>query len=197
METGRVEAFSDGVFAIAITLLILVFGIEEVPHGDLGRELLDIWPSYIAYAASFVTIGIIWVNHHAMFRLFARVDRLFLLLNVLFLMVVAFIPYPTRIVAAFAQSPDDRRDAAFLYGITMIIMAVLFLALWFYGSRRLLRPDADRREVTGITRSYLPGIPSYGAGTLLAFVSPIASLIVFGAIAFFYALSSSFFGHED
>jgi uncharacterized membrane protein len=197
VETGRVEAFSDGVFAIAITLLILVFGIESVPHGDLGRELLDIWPSYIAYAASFVTIGIIWVNHHAMFRLFARVDRLFLLLNVLFLMDVAFIPYPTRIVAAFAQSPHDRRDAALLYGITMIIMAVLFVALWFYGSKRLLRPDADQREVSGITRSYLPGVPSYSIGTLLAFVNPIASLIVFGAIAFFYALSSSFFGRED
>jgi len=197
VETGRVEAFSDGVFAIAITLLILVFGIEEVPHGDLGGELLDIWPSYIAYAASFVTIGIIWVNHHAMFRLFARVDRLLLLLNVLFLMVVAFIPYPTRIVAAFAQSPSDRRDAALLYGITMILMAVLFLVLWFYGSARLLRTDADRREVSGITRSYLPGVPSYSVGTLLAFVSPVASLIVFGALALFYALSSSFFGRES
>jgi uncharacterized membrane protein len=197
VETGRVEAFSDGVFAIAITLLILVFGIEEVPHGDLGRELLDIWPSYIAYAASFLTIGIIWVNHHAMFRLFARVDRLFLLLNVLFLMVVAFIPYPTRIVAAFAQSPDDRRDAALLYGITMVIMALLFLAVWFYGSGRLLHPDADRREVTGITRSYIPGVPSYTAGTLLAFVNPTASLIVFAALAGFYAVSSSFFGRED
>jgi uncharacterized membrane protein len=197
VETGRVEAFSDGVFAIAITLLILVFGVEEVPHGDLGAELLDIWPSYIAYAASFLTIGVIWVNHHAMFRLFVRVDRLFLLLNVLFLMVVAFIPYPTRIVAAFAQSPEDRRDAALLYGITMIIMALLFLALWFYGSGRLLRADADRREVTGITRSYLPGVPSYAVGTLLAFVSPIASLVIFGALAVFYALSSSFFGREE
>jgi uncharacterized membrane protein len=197
VETGRVEAFSDGVFAIAITLLILVFGIEEVPHGDLGDELLDIWPSYIAYAASFLTIGIIWVNHHAMFRLFGRVDRMFLLLNVLFLMVVAFIPYPTRIVAAFAQSPADRRDAALLYGITMILMAVLFLAIWFYGSRRLLRADADRREVTGITRSYLPGVPSYATGTLLAFVNPVVSLVVFAALALFYALSSSFFGRDE
>src|SRR5919204_1147079 len=193
METGRGEAFSDGVFAIAITLLILIVAVP--PHANgLGHELLRLWPSYIAYAASFLTIGVIWVNHHAMFRLFVRVDRLFLLLNVLFLMVVAFIPYPTRIVAAFAQSPEDRRDAALLYGITMIIMALLFLALWFYGSGRLLRADADRREVTGITRSYLPGVPSYAVGTLLAFVSPIASLVIFGALAVFYALSSSFFG---
>jgi uncharacterized membrane protein len=197
VETGRVEAFSDGVFAIAITLLILVFGIEEAPHGDLGEELLDIWPSYIAYAASFLTIGIIWVNHHTMFRLFGWVDRPFLLLNVLLLMVVAFIPYPTRIVAAFAQSADDRRDAALLYGMTMILLAVLFLVLWLYGSRRLLRADADRREVSGITRSYLPGVPSYTFGTLLAFVNPIASLIVFAALAIFYALSSSFFGREE
>jgi uncharacterized membrane protein len=197
VETGRVEAFSDGVFAIAITLLILVFGIEEAPHGDLGEELLDIWPSYIAYAASFLTIGIIWVNHHTMFRQFARVDRAFLLLNVLFLMVVAFIPYPTRIVAAFALSPPDRQDAALLYGLTMILMAVLFLVMWTYGSRRLLRADANRREVSGITRSYLPGVPSYTFGTLLAFVNPIASLVVFAALAIFYALSSSFFGREE
>jgi uncharacterized membrane protein len=197
VETGRVEAFSDGVFAIAITLLILVFGIEEVPHGDLGHELLDIWPSYIAYAASFLTIGIIWVNHHTIFRLFGHVDRPMLLLNVLLLMVVAFIPYPTRIVAAFAQSGDDRRNAALLYGCTMTLLGFSFLALWLYGSRRLLRADASRREVTGITRSYLPGTPIYGGATLLALVSPIASLVVFAALALFYAVSSSFFGRDE
>ncbi len=197
METGRAEAFSDGVFAIAITLLILVFGIEEAPHGDLGNELLDIWPSYIAYAASFVTIGIIWINHHTIFRLLDRADRVLLLLNVLLLMVVAFIPYPTRIVAAFAESEADRRDAALLYGTTMTVMAILFLALWLYGSRRLLRADADRREVTGITRSYLPGAPTYALGTLLAFASPTASLVLFAALALFYALSSSLFGRDD
>jgi uncharacterized membrane protein len=197
VETGRVEAFSDGVFAIAITLLILIVGVEDTPHGDLGHDLVEKWPAYVAYAVSFLTIGIIWTNHHTVFRQFARVDRPLLLLNVLLLMVIAFVPFPTRVVAEFARSPDDRRAAALLYGITMTLMAMLFFAVWIYGSRRLLRADADRREVTGITRSYTPGIPTYGGATLLAFLSPVASLVVFAAVALFYALSSSFFGRES
>ena len=196
METGRVEAFSDGVFAIAITLLILIVAVP--PHANgLGHELLRLWPSYVAYAASFLTIGIIWVNHHTMFRLFAHVDRTMLFLNVLFLMLVAFIPFPTHVVAEFARSPDDRRAAALLYGITMTAMGVLFLIVWLYGSRRLLRDGVNRREVTGITRSYIPGSPSYAAGTLVALVSPIASLVIYVALALFYVVSSSLFGRDE
>jgi uncharacterized membrane protein len=198
METNRVEAFSDGVFAIAITLLILAVGIEQaLAQGDLAHELLDLWPAYIAYAVSFLTIGIMWVNHHVVFRQFARVDRPLLLLNVLLLMLIAFVPFPTRVAAEHAQSPDDRQAAALLYGTTMTITAILFFSVWIYGSRHVLRPDADRREVSGITRSYLPGAPTYAFATLIAFVSPVASLILFGAIALFYALSSSFFGRDE
>jgi len=198
METGRVEAFSDGVFAIAITLLILAVGIEQaLAEGDLGEQLLDLWPAYLAYAVSFLTIGIMWVNHHAVFRHFASVDRPLLLINILLLMMVAFTPFPTRVVAEHAHGGADRRAAALLYGITMTLTAICFFAVWMYGSRRLLRPDADRREVSGITRSYLPGTPMYAAATLLALASPIASLIVFGVLAVFYALSSTFFGRDD
>jgi uncharacterized membrane protein len=197
VETGRTEAFSDGVFAIAITLLILIVGVEDSPHGDLGSELLHHWPSYLAYAVSFLTVGIMWVNHHSMFRHFARVDRPLLLLNVLLLMLIAFVPFPTRVVAEFARSDADRRAAALLYGITMTTTAVFFFAVWIYGSRRLLHPDADRREVTGITRSYLPGVPTYATATLLALVNSVASLVMFATIALFYALSSSFFGRDE
>ena len=197
METGRVEAFSDGVFAIAITLLILAVGIEKAPHGNLGSYLVDLWPAYVAYAVSFLTIGIMWVNHHLLFDNFARVDRPMLLLNILLLMLIAFVPFPTRVAAQFARSEVDRRNAALLYGITMTITAILFFALWMYGSGRLLRHDADMREVSGITRSYLPGTPMYGAATLIAFASGTASLILFAAIALFYAISSSFFGRDE
>jgi uncharacterized membrane protein len=198
VETARVEAFSDGVFAIAITLLILAVGIEQaLSEGDLADQLLDLWPAYAAYAVSFLTIGIMWVNHHAVFRQFARVDRPLLLLNVLLLMMIAFVPFPTRVVADHARSADDRQAAALLYGSTMTITAILFFAVWFYGSRRVLRPDANRREVSGITRSYLPGAPTYAAATLVALVSSVASLVIFAAIALFYAISSSFFGRED
>jgi TMEM175 potassium channel family protein len=198
METSRAEAFSDGVFAIAITLLILAVGIEQaLAEGDLGQQLLDLWPAYVAYAVSFLTIGIMWVNHHTLFRQFARVDRPLLLLNLLLLMLISFVPFPTRVVAEHARSADDRQAAALLYGSTMTITAILFFSVWIYGSRKLLRPDADRREVTGITRSYLPGAPTYATATLIAFVSSTASLIMFGAIAIFYAISSSFFGRDE
>jgi uncharacterized membrane protein len=198
METGRAEAFSDGVFAIAITLLILAVGIDQqLAEGDLKHQLLHLWPAYIAYAVSFVTIGIMWVNHHTVFRHFARVDRPLLLLNILLLMFIAFTPFPTRVVAEHAHSDSDRKAAALLYGITMTCTAISFFAVWIYGSRRLLRPDADPREVSGITRSYLPGAPTYATATLIALVSPIASLIIFGLIALFYALSSSFFGRDE
>ena len=194
MPTGRVEAFSDGVFAIAITLLILT--ITPPTHGELGHELLRLWPSYVAYVVSFVTIGIIWVNHHAIFRLFEGVDRTMLFLNVLFLMVVAFIPFPTEVVADNVRDPGSRRAAALLYGSNMILLAVGFVVLWVYGSRRLLSADADPREVASITRSFIPGTPTYVLGTLLAFVSPIASLVVFAALAGFYVLSSSLFARD-
>jgi TMEM175 potassium channel family protein len=198
VETARVEAFSDGVFAIAITLLILAVGIEQaLAGGDLAGQLLDLWPAYIAYAASFLTIGIMWVNHHAVFRQFERVDRPLMLLNVLLLMMIAFVPFPTRVVADHAQSPHDRQAAALLYGSTMTLTAILFFSVWIYGSRRVLRADADRREVSGITRSYLPGAPTYALATLVALVSSVASLVLFAAIALFYAISSSFFGRED
>ena len=194
MPTGRVEAFSDGVFAIAITLLILT--ITPPTHGELGHELLRLWPSYVAYVVSFVTIGIIWVNHHAIFRLFEGVDRTMLFLNVLFLMVVAFVPFPTEVVADNVRDPGSRRAAALLYGSNMILLAVGFVVLWVYGSRRLLSADADPREVASITRSFIPGTPIYVLGTLLAFVNPIASLVVFAALAGFYVLSSSLFARN-
>jgi uncharacterized membrane protein len=197
METGRVEAFSDGVFAIAITLLILAVGIEEsLAHGTVKHHLLHLWPAYIAYAVSFLTVGIMWVNHHTIFRHFVRVDRPLLLLNILLLMCISFTPFPTRVVADHATNDADRTAAAVLYGLTMTLTAICFFAVWYYGSRRLLRAGTDMREVSGITRSYLPGAPIYALATAIAFVNSVASLIIFGAIAIFYAVSSSFFGRE-
>jgi uncharacterized membrane protein len=112
-------------------------------------------------------------------------------------MLIAFTPFPTRVVAQHMESGADRQSAALLYGITMTLTAICFFSVWIYGSRRLLRSDADRREVSGITRSYLPGAPMYAIATLVALVSPIASLSIFGGLAIFYAVSSSVFGRDD
>src|SRR5919205_889512 len=125
MSTSRAEAFSDGVFAIAITLLILTIELPDSAE-HLGHELLQLWPAYLAYAVSFLTVGIMWVNHHTMFRHFERVDRPLLFLNILLLMLIAFVPFPTRVVAEFLRSPDDRRAAALLYGTTMTVTAICF-----------------------------------------------------------------------
>jgi uncharacterized membrane protein len=195
VPTTRLEAFSDGVFAIAATLLILNVSVSGSP---LGGELTRIWPSYAGYAISFVTIGILWSNHHTVMSQIAKVNRLFLLLNVLFLMVIAFIPFPTRLLAENIRS-EGAQAAALAYGVTMILTAILFNLLWRYAAtgRRLLRPDADPRTVQGIGRSYLPGPFLYLAATLVALVSPLLSAAMYAAIAGFYILESSFFGGRD
>jgi uncharacterized membrane protein len=194
MTTGRLEAFSDGVFAIAATLLIL--GVHQTA-GPLGRSLLHIWPSYVAYAITFVTIGVIWVNHHTVFGQVARVDRRFLLINVVFLMLVAFIPFPTGLVADHFRG-GGLGPAALAYGATLTLTATLFNTLWFYAASgdRLLKADADRRVVSGISRSYLPGPFIYLTATLVALASPIASVILYAAITVFYVLESSIFGRS-
>ena len=197
MSTRRLEAFADGVFAIAATLLILNVDAQVGEgSGAIGHRLLAIWPSYIAYAVSFVTIGIIWSNHHTVMGQLGRVNRVFLLQNVFLLMCVAFLPFPTRLVAEHLRDRHDLQPAALAYGATMTVMAVCYIALWIYaaGGRRLLREDSDPRTVSGITRSYLPGAPLYLAATLVALASPLASVALYGAIALFYVIESSIFG---
>src|SRR5205823_5389004 len=153
--TARLETFSDGVFAIAATLLILDVHASG-PH--LGHALVHAWPGYAAYAVSFLTIGIMWINHHTVFSQIGRVDRTFLLVNVIFLMLVAFVPFPTRLVAEHLRK-DGAEAAALAYGITLTTTAVFYNALWLYAAlgRRLLHREADDRVVRGITVSYLPG----------------------------------------
>jgi uncharacterized membrane protein len=182
------------VFAIAATLLVLDV---RATGPDLGRELLHIWPSYFAYAVSFLTIGIMWVNHHAVFEQIGRVDRTFLFLNVIFLMLVAFVPFPTRLVAEHLRD-GETRAAALAYGVTLTATAVFYNALWLYAAvrRRLLHDDADPRVVSGITRSYLPGPWIYLGATLVAFVSPRTSVALFGAITVFYMLENSIFARR-
>ncbi len=195
MTTSRLETFSDGVFAIAATLLILNVHADG-PH--LGQALAQAWPSYAAYAVSFVTIGIMWVNHHGVFAQIDKVDRTFLMVNVFFLMAVAFVPFPTVLVAQHIHDPG-LRVAALAYGFTLTVTAVFYNLLWFYAARRrrLLRDDADPRVVSGITRSYLPGPWIYLAATLVALWRPTVSVVLFAAIAVFYMLESALFGRQE
>ena len=194
MSTARLEAFSDGVFAIAATLLILNV---HVTGAHLSTALVRGWPSYVAYAVSFLTIGIMWVNHHGVFSQIDKVDRTFLMINVVFLMFVAFVPFPTRLVAENIHG-GDLEAAALTYGFTLTSTAVAYNALWFYAAkgRRLLRVDADSKVVTGISRSFLPGPLIYLAASLFAFGWPTVSVALFAAIALFYMLESAMFGRR-
>jgi uncharacterized membrane protein len=193
MRTERLETFSDGVFAIAATLLIL-----EVHRagGSVSHGLVHAWPSYVAYAISFLTIGIIWVNHHTVMQQIDRVDRTFLFINVVFLMIVAFSPYPTRVLAETLR--DGSKAAAFAYGLTFTLMAISYGTMWFYAARgrRLIAADADQRVVSGISRSFAPGSIIYGAATLSSLISAYLAVALYGAIALFYVLESSIFGRD-
>jgi uncharacterized membrane protein len=190
---SRLETLADGVFAIAATLLILSVD-GQVGGERIGGQLTHAWPSYVAYAVSFVTIGIMCMNHHTVMAQVGRADRTFLFMTVMFLMCVAFIPFPTRLVAEHIRN-EGARAAALAYGITLTATAVMFQVAWLYASlgNRLLREDHDPRTVSGITRSYLPGPWIYLAATLIAFASSTASALLYLALAALYVFESSLF----
>jgi len=189
VSPSRLETFADGVFAIAATLLVL----DVV--SPLDHPLHEAWPSYVAYAVSFVTIAIMWANHDQLIRLIDRTDRRFVLANIGLLMCIAFVPFPTRLLAEHFRE-EGARSAALAYGLTLTATAIFFSIVWFYASRgrRLLRADADPRLVSGITRSYLPGPWIYFGAAMVAFVSPTASAILYLVIAALYVAESSIFG---
>ena len=196
MSPSRLETFADGVFAIAATLLILTVDGAVGGEGiDLGAELRHAWPAYVGYVVSFVTIGIMWLNHHTVMSLVERVDRRFLLANIGLLMCIAFVPFPTRLVAEHIRGAGAE-SAALAYGFTLTATAVFFNTVWLYASRggRLLRADCDPRAVAGITRTYMPGPWIYLGATLVAFASPTASALLYLAIAALYVVESSVFG---
>jgi uncharacterized membrane protein len=196
MPKNRVESFADGIFAFAATLLILNIAVDQTQA--LGPQLLRSWPSFAAYAISFITIGIIGANHHQVMHQLEHVDRFFLMVTVLFLMFIAFIPFPTRLLALDIQT-RDAEAAALVYGVTLTGTAVLFNVMWRYAAwhHRLLRPDVDQRVVDGISRSYALGPASYGIATILAIVSPQFSALLYAAIAAFYVAESSIFGRRS
>jgi uncharacterized membrane protein len=195
--TTRLETFSDGVFAIAATLLVLEFSVGATSGPQLGHALLELWPSYLAYATSFLTIGIIWINHHYCVQTLARCDRTLLFLNLLLLLIVGFLPFPTKLVAQYLQQPGER-DAALAYAATFVAMSIVYNSWWRYASsgRRLIRDSVPDSAVRAISRAFNPGVPMYTAVLLIAFVSPLASVALTFAIAAFYLPSAALFAER-
>jgi uncharacterized membrane protein len=188
-STGRMEAFSDGVFAIAITLLVLDVAVPAGAGAHLVRSLADLWPSYLAYVVSFSTIGAIWLGHNAITDYLERADAGFLRLNLLLLMVVAFLPFPTRLFADFISEAQPERIAANVYGISLLVASALLLLLWRYAVRmRLVRPDADDDEVQLLTKRLIPGLVAYLVLIIAGLFAPIVASVGYLAVALYFII---------
>ena len=185
------EAFSDGVFAIAITLLVLEIHVPEPGAGNLGHELAAQWPSYAAYVVSFLTIGIIWINHHAMVRRLQMVDHSILIWNLVLLMTVAVLPFTTALVAAYLRESSGEALAAAIYSGSLLVMSVAFTGMQRHillHRPTLLAESIDEPTRRRTFRLAVIGLIPYTVATLLAFVSPYVTLAICAAVALYYAL---------
>src|SRR5712691_1750759 len=194
-NTNRLEAFSDGVFAVAITLLVLNIKIPGMDSAskpldeDLWRRLLEEWPSLVAYVTSFATIGIMWLNHHRLFTHIKRTDTGLLLLNLLLLLFIVLVPVPTALLAEYVVRPNEHA-AAIIYSGTFFVMACCFNLLWRYDSynNRILGKEADTRAVAAISRQYLFGPLFYLITFGLAFINVPSSIVLNFLFALFFAV---------
>jgi uncharacterized membrane protein len=193
MDRGRLEAFSDGVFAVAITLLVIDLAVPEPGHGALGQQLASHWPSFAAYAVSFLTIGIIWVNHHALVRNFAAVDRAVLFLNLLLLFFVVTIPFATAMVAAYLRyGGADASLAAAVYQGVFVGMSLAFglLLWWSIRHRHLANPLTGAAARAALIR-FTIGNLAYAAAIGIAYISAPASLLVSALVAVYYVFEQT------
>jgi uncharacterized membrane protein len=193
-ETGRVEAFSDGVFAIAITLLVLEIHVPEIEGGQsLWSALGDGWPSYFAYVVGFLIIGVMWLNHHTTFGYIARVDRALLLLNLLLLMTIVAVPWPVELVARYLDRGSQASVAVAVLGLLMTAMSIAYTLFWQYATRHpgLLDPGVDLDAVRGGRLRFALGLGAYPALTALSFASAPVTLALHGVLALYYAFDQT------
>jgi uncharacterized membrane protein len=189
-ETARVEAFSDGVFAIAITLLILEIPVpHELPQGvTLWDYVLGQWTLFAAFFAGFATIGIMWINHHRIFNLIRHGDSWLNILNLLLLLGITFINYPTALVGSFLGKPEAQTAMA-IYAATTVGIAIAYNLLWRHAVRaKLLGVEVDPRVIRTINRGYLLGPTLYTVAFVFAFINVYVSLAIVIGLALFFAL---------
>ena len=188
-RTGRLEAFSDGVFAIAVTLLVLDIGVSATAGQDLGDAIRGLWPSYLAYVASFSTIGAAWLAHNAITEYLDRADAAFVRLNLLLLLFVSFLPFPTRLVAEYIHQDKAERVAVTFYGIVLLLSSTMLLVLWRYAVRaKLVRPDLADEEIELLTQRLTPGLGAYLVLIVSGLFRPIIAVIGFLGIALYYII---------
>jgi uncharacterized membrane protein len=184
LRTARMEAFSDGVFAIAITLLVLEITVPAGSEDDLLGAVGDQWPSYLAYAVSFSTIGAVWLAHAAITEYLHHATAVLLRLNLLLLMVVSFLPFPTRLLAEHLGDTDPARVAATVYGVTLLLAVLLLAVLWRYAvGAGLVRPDAPDEEIHTLTTLLTPGLGGYVAMIVVGLFLPTVATVGYLALA--------------
>jgi len=180
LPLGRLEAFSDGVFAIAMTLLVLELGVSANAGGHLLRSILHQWPSYLAYLTSFLTIGVIWLGHSAITGALRAADGTLYRLNLLVLLLVSFLPFPTRLLAEFIGDDDPERVAAVFYGLTLLALALAMTAFVRYAAehRRLVKEEVDAATVeTALT--YSPSLALYAIGIGVSLLFPTVGVVAY------------------
>lgn len=189
-ETARIEAFSDGVFAIAITLLVLEIRVpHDLPEGiSLWEYVLSQWTLFASFLAGFCTIGIMWINHHRLFDVIQRGDSWLKIWNLLLLLGVTFVNYPTALLGDFIDTPDASTAMA-IYAATTVAVAIFYNLLWRHAVRaKLLDPAADPRVVAATSRGYLFGPLFYTVALVFAFINVFVSLAIVVGLAIFFAL---------
>ena len=183
-ETGRIEAFSDGVFSIVATLLVLEIAVH--PPGTALEQLRHEWPAYLGYAISFLTIGAAWIGHNAITDRLTRADSLFLRINLLLLFVVAFIPFPTKLIAEALHETDNERVFVTLYGITLLTIRLLLFALDAYARREhLYTQDQADEDLKTERREFWPVLAAYVTAIVIGLALPTVAVVLYLALAVF------------
>src|SRR5215469_2633035 len=190
-RTARLEAFSDGVFAIAITLLVLDLAVPVTQQSE--KHLLDAigdqWPGYLGYIVSFSTVGALWLGHNAITDYLNRADVTLLRLNLLLLLFVSFLPFPTRLLSEYITADKAERVAVTFYGLTLLVAGALLSLLWRYALHaRLVRPDAGDEEITLLTHRLTPGLAGYALLIIVGLFLPVVAVIGYFVIALFFLL---------
>ena len=189
LPLGRLEAFSDGVFAIAITLLVLELAVAEGADDHLFRAILEEWPSYLAYVTSFLTIGVIWLQHSAITGALRTADATLYRLNLLVLLLASFLPFPTKLAAEYVDDRDAERVAVLFYGTTLMALAFALTAFIRYAAenRRLVH---DRVEAEAIEAALVhqPSFLFYGAGMAVGLFAPTLGIFVYLATAVYLGI---------
>jgi uncharacterized membrane protein len=192
VNTNRLEAFSDGVIAVAVTLLVLNIEVPSPESGhSLGHELVKQWPAYAAYVTSFITIGIIWINHHAMISRLGRADHAILMLNLLLLLSIGVLPFGTNLIATYLRAGHGQNLAAAIYAGLFLLMSLAFVTLNRHILLRkvdLLSDSLDLHRRRQILSRGTSGLIPYVIATAVAAFSPDLTLIICAAVAGFYAL---------